>query len=133
MFSINVKPYTPAASSISVTLLNVGNNACLLLCHQLVWQFQVSANFQPRIQIEDFSNPANELANGSCCSDSSMQMSDCPAVCDERVRVCFRSTDHPADDTESCPLLEIENIETGPPRGLILGVIEKPWPGVSYI
>jgi hypothetical protein len=53
-------------------------------------------------------------------------------MCDEHVRVCFRSIDHPVDDTENCPLLEIEIIGGfSNPRGLTLNTIAEPWPGVS--
>ena len=101
--------------------------------HTLVLQIQISADYQPRIQIVDFQNPRNMLANGSCCSNFSTQMSNCPDVCDELVSVCFRSTDHPVDDMENCPLFEMGDIVGLQPRGLIFGTIHEPWTGVRYI
>lgn len=95
------------------------------------FQIQISADYQPRIQIEDFQHPDNMLANGSCCSNFSTQMSNCPAVCDELARVCFRSTGHPVDDMENCPLLEMGNIDGLHPRGLLFTTIDEPWTGVS--
>ena len=63
--------------------------------------------------IIQFQGAENTLADGSCCDSSCLSDQSCCAstntTCSPTLRLCFRESQHPREDTESsCPLMEIQ-------------------------
>ena len=60
------------------------------------------------VQSIEFLTPRNILANGSCCDSScgANGIECCDNGCSPSMRICFRESQHLADDP-SCPLLEV--------------------------
>ena len=91
-------------------------------------QSLVSSDYILSIIIEDFSNPTNQNANGSCCADLS-QMSGCLQSCNERMNLCLREAGHPANDTTNCSLFKTNSIDINL-KTLNLPTMSGPWPVV---
>lgn len=63
----------------------------------------------------EFTGTANTLFDGSCCDASCGDDAACCAAasCSPTYRFCFRESNHPRDDLESCPLFQLTRDNPG--------------------
>jgi hypothetical protein len=75
-----------------------------------------------------FPTPLNTLFDGACCNSSCGADQACCAAtsCSPTLRLCFRESQHPQDDTDSdCPFLQLERTMANQ-RFVVLGMDNLP-------
>ena len=77
-----------------------------------------------------FQPPMNTLSDGSCCNSTcGMNQTCCASTsCSPTLRLCFRESGHPREDTDSnCPILEIDRTNVNQ-QLVVFGIDNLPIP-----